>query len=71
MSMSDGEKPIHNQKIFSIPEVAKAVGRSLPATRQAIERGQLPARRWGRRVVVLSNELDDFLRTLPFRTKPL
>ena len=56
-------------KILSVAEVARAVGRSLAATRRAIERGQLPARRWGRRVVVLASELDNFVKSLPPRAR--
>ena len=35
--------------------------------RQMIARGQLPARKWGRRVVVLADDLEGMLRGLPRR----
>jgi hypothetical protein len=54
-------------RVLGIPDVARVIGRSELATRRAIERGQIPARRWGRRVVVLAEELDAFLRGLPGR----
>jgi excisionase family DNA binding protein len=50
---------------FSIPEVAQRIGRTEEATRRLIERGDLPARRWGRRVVVLADDLETFARNLP------
>ena len=46
-----------DQRVLTIPEVARLIGRSELATRRAIERGQIPARHWGRRVVVLPEEL--------------
>ena len=52
---------------FSIPEVARLLGWTELATRRAVERGQIPARRWGRRVVVLREDLDAHLRALPLR----
>ena len=54
-----------SQLALSIPEVARRLGKTEIATRRAIERGQLPSRRWGRRVVVLAAELEQFLRQLP------
>jgi len=62
--MSNG---LEQPKAFSVSEVARLIGRSELATRRAIERGQIPARRWGRRVVVLANELERFLTELPRR----
>jgi excisionase family DNA binding protein len=50
---------------LSIPEVARILSRSELSVRRAIERGQLPARRWGSRVVILSDELEVFLHNLP------
>jgi excisionase family DNA binding protein len=55
------------QLIFSIPEVARRLGWTDLQTRRAVERGQLPARRWGRRVVVLCEDLEGHLRALPVR----
>jgi excisionase family DNA binding protein len=58
--LNDGER-----LALLIPEVARRLGRTEIATRRAIERGQLPARRWGRRVIVLADELEAYLRALP------
>ncbi len=56
-------------QILDIPQVAKIVNRSELATRRAIERGQIPSRRWGRRVVVLATDLTAFLNKLPPRVE--
>lgn len=54
-------------QVLDIPQVAKILNRSELATRRAIERGQIPSRRWGRRVVILAADLAAFLNTLPSR----
>lgn len=54
-------------RILDIPQVARIINRTELATRRAIERGQIPARRWGGRVVVLADDLDIFLKNLPLR----
>jgi excisionase family DNA binding protein len=58
---------VDQPKAFSVSEVARLIGRTELATRRAIERGQIPSRKWGHRVVVLADELDAFLRGLPAR----
>jgi len=52
---------------LSIPEVADRLGKTELATRRMIERGELPARRWGRRIVVLRDELEHYVHALPLR----
>jgi predicted DNA-binding transcriptional regulator AlpA len=54
-------------RALRIPDVARRLGWTETATRRAIERGQLPSRRWGARVVVLADELERFLTDLPRR----
>jgi helix-turn-helix protein len=54
-------------RVLDIPQVARIINRTELATRRAIERGQIPARRWGGRVVVLVDDLDKFLAALPLR----
>jgi len=56
-----------SQVVLSVPEAAELLGWTELATRRAIERGQLPARRWGRRVVILREDLEAHLRALPLR----
>ena len=53
------------KKLLTIPEVAARLGISERATWQRIYRGQLPHRRWGRRVMILADELEEFLKALP------
>lgn len=53
------------KRTLSVAEVAEELGISKRAVWQRIYRGQLPYRRWGRKVFVLRDELDTFLRGLP------
>jgi len=57
-------------QLLSVADVAKVIGRSTVATRRIIERGQIPARKLGGRVVVLREELAGFLQSLPLRGDP-
>ena len=50
---------------LSVAQVAERLGISERAVRQRIYRGQLPYKRWGRRVIVPLDELEAFLRALP------
>jgi len=63
--MTQPASALPDQLSFNIPEVARLIGRTEIATRRLIERGDLPARRWGRRVVVLADDLETFIRNLP------
>jgi excisionase family DNA binding protein len=58
------------QLVLNVHEVARRLGWTKLQTRRAIERGQLPARRWGRRVVILREDLEAYLRSLPLREAP-
>jgi excisionase family DNA binding protein len=53
------------KKKLSVAEVAEESGVSEKAVRQRIARGQLPYRRWGRRVVIFRSELDEWRLFLP------
>jgi len=46
-------------------EVALLSGRTPKAIRRMVERGQLPYRKLGRRVLFLRAELEEFLEALP------
>jgi len=46
-------------------EVALLLGRTQKAIRRMVERGQLPYRKLGRRVLFLRAELEEFLEALP------
>jgi hypothetical protein len=51
--------------LYSIPELAAQIGRTPIAARRLVERGVVPSRRLGGRVVILADELDSFLKSLP------
>ena len=53
---------------LSVVEAARLLGRTELATRRMIERCQLPAKKHGRRVVVLRADLERLLAELPART---
>jgi excisionase family DNA binding protein len=52
------------QLALRIPDVARALGCSDEAARKMVQRGQLPSRRLGRRVIVLADELRTYLASL-------
>lgn len=53
------------QLAYSVSEAARVLGSTEGATRQRIQRGILPARRIGRRLVVLRADLEQYLQHLP------
>ena len=53
---------------LTVGEVAIALGRTTRAVWHGIYRGEIPHRRWGRRVLVPEDELEKFLAALPGRT---
>jgi excisionase family DNA binding protein len=55
-------------KYLSVPEAAEVIGISTKAAWQRLYRGELPYRRWGRRVMIPVDELESFLRSLPGKT---
>jgi len=55
-------------KYLRVSEIAQLLGITQKAVRQRIARGELPYRRWGRRVLIPAQELDRFLAALPGRT---
>ena len=50
---------------LTVKEVAQALGISEQGVRMKIYRRQIPARRWGRRVIILREDLERFMRSLP------
>jgi excisionase family DNA binding protein len=56
------------KQYLTVPEVAAALGRTPRAVWHGIYRGEIPHRRWGRRVLVSEDELQKFLDALPGRT---
>jgi excisionase family DNA binding protein len=53
------------KKYLTVPEAAEVIGITERAAWQRIYRGQLPHRRWRRRVLVPLDELERFLEQLP------
>ena len=51
--------------VMNVTQLARAVGKSEAAIRSLVQRGELPARRWGRRVVFLTADLDAYFQQLP------
>lgn len=58
---------VDDPEVLRVPAVARLIGTTELNARRMIDRGQLPARKLGRRVVVLRAELENFLRALPAR----
>ena len=52
---------------YSVEEFARLTGKTAAAIRADIHRGVVPARKWGRRTVVLHDDAMPFLRGLPLR----
>jgi len=50
---------------LTVPEAAKTLGITERAAWQRIYRGQLPHKRWGRRVMISVDELHELLAALP------
>jgi len=51
--------------VLTVEDVAILLGRTPKAVRRMVERGQLPYRKLGRRVLFLRAELEEFLNALP------
>ncbi|WP_457600532.1 helix-turn-helix domain-containing protein [Hydrogenivirga sp.] len=51
--------------IMKTEELAELLGESPASVRMKVYRGQLPARRLGRRLIFLREELEDYLKKLP------
>ena len=52
-------------RAFRIPEVCQRSGLGRTSIFAAIRSGHLVARKWGRRTIVLQEDLANFLRNLP------
>jgi excisionase family DNA binding protein len=55
-------------RYLKVPEAAQLLGISDKATWQRLYRGEIPYRRWGRRVLIPLDELERFLAALPGKT---
>jgi hypothetical protein len=52
-------------RVLYIPDIAEQLNQTPLAVRRLIERRVLPSRRLGKRVVVLAEEWEKFLKALP------
>jgi excisionase family DNA binding protein len=64
-SREGGGKPVCQKKYLTLEEVAILLGRTPKSIYHMVERGLLPYRKLGRRVVFLQAELDEFIEALP------
>lgn len=56
-------EPIDERRTYTVTEVADIVGISRSTAYECVRRGEIPARRFGRRIVVLRHELERLLTT--------
>jgi excisionase family DNA binding protein len=54
------DKRLH-QRLYSVPEAAAYLGRSVCGVREMIWDGKLPKVQWDRRIYVDKNDLDDLI----------
>lgn len=57
-----------NSRFLTVPEAAEKLGMTARAVWQRLYRGQIPHRRWGRKVLISAQELERFLDRLPGKT---
>ena len=55
---------IAEQLALTVPQAAKIAGKTERAVWLDISRKKFPHRRWGRKVIILREELEQFLKTL-------
>jgi excisionase family DNA binding protein len=59
------EPPEIRRRCYTLTEVCVLTGASRPTLDDAIKDGRLVAHKWGRRTVILSDDLHRFLTALP------
>jgi len=52
---------VDERRTYTVPEVAELVGISRSTAYECVRRGEIPSRRFGRRIVVLRHELERLL----------
>jgi excisionase family DNA binding protein len=57
--------PASLRTAFSVPEVCQQVGLCRDTVYRAIRRGDLVARKVGKRTLILADDLEQFLNSLP------
>lgn len=56
---------------LGIPQAAKASGLGRTSLKAAIKAGTLPAQRYGRKIIIMSDDLAAWLKSLPSRMEQL
>ena len=59
--MSQINPPSDDRRTYSVEEAARILGISRTTAYDCVHRGEIPARRFGRRVVILKHELEALL----------
>ena len=54
-------RTLHQRRTLTVTEVAALLGISRSTAYECVHRGEIPSRRFGRRIVVLRHELDALL----------
>jgi excisionase family DNA binding protein len=55
------ERVANRRRTYTVPEVAALLGISRSTAYECVRRGEIPARRFGRRIVVLQHDLEGLL----------
>jgi excisionase family DNA binding protein len=66
-----GEVNIRTDSLgLSVPQAARLAGIGVSTAYEKIQGGELPARKCGRRTIILRRDLEKFLEALPPKTEP-
>ena len=52
-------------KYYTVPQLAKMFNLSETQIRRLVYTGKLPARRWGKRIIFLEDDLKEYFKNLP------
>ena len=55
-----------NKPFYTTKELAEMLGVSERHIRRLSYKGKLPARKWGKKVIFLKEELNEYFKSLPF-----
>lgn len=53
-------------KILTVKDVARMLGISEYHVRRLTYKGKLPGRKWGKKIIFLPDELEEYFKSLPF-----
>ncbi|RLJ70713.1 excisionase family DNA binding protein [Hydrogenivirga caldilitoris] len=52
--------------VLTVKDVAQMLGVTEQQVRRLTYKGKLPGRKWGKKIIFLKEELDEYFRSLPF-----